>query len=84
MSITSLRGSTLPNKSFGAGRAKTRDVVRIAPDTATTFASGAAISAGGGGGTGPTISNVSVTNSSYTVLDDTPYISTSGGYIKIT
>ena len=38
----------------------------------------------GGGGTGPTISNVSVTNSSYTVLDDTPYISTSGGYIKIT
>jgi hypothetical protein len=37
-----------------------------------------------GGGTGPTISNVSVTNSSYTVLNDTPYISTAGGYIKIT
>jgi len=37
-----------------------------------------------GGGTGPTISNVSVTNSSYTVLNDTPYVSTAGGYIKIT
>ena len=84
MSITSLRGSTLPNKSFRAGRAKTRDVVTIAPDTATTFANGAAISAGGGGGGGPTISNVSVTNSGYIVSNTTPYIDSTGGFIKIT
>jgi hypothetical protein len=31
-----------------------------------------------------TVSNVSVTDSNYTVLNDTPNISTSGGYIKIT
>jgi hypothetical protein len=31
-----------------------------------------------------TVSNVSVTDSNYTVLNDTPYISTSGGYLKIT
>ena len=84
MSITSLRGSTLPNKSFRAGRAKTRDVVTIAPDTATTFANGAAISAGGGGGGGPTISNVSVTDSGYILSNATPYIDSTGGFIKIT
>jgi hypothetical protein len=84
MSITSLRGSTLPNKSFRAGRAKTRNVVTIAPDTATTFANGAAISAGGGGGGGPTISNVSVTDSGYILSNATPYIDSTGGFIKIT
>jgi hypothetical protein len=31
-----------------------------------------------------TVSNVSVTDSNYTVLNDTPNISTAGGYIKIT
>ena len=31
-----------------------------------------------------TVSNVAVTDSSYTVLDDTPNISTSGGYIRLT
>jgi hypothetical protein len=31
-----------------------------------------------------TVSNVAVTDSNYTVLNDTPNISTSGGYIKIT
>jgi hypothetical protein len=33
---------------------------------------------------GPTISNVAVTDSSYNVLNDTPYVSSTGGYIKIT
>ena len=84
MTITSLRGSTLPNKSFAAGRAKTKDVVRIAPDTATTFSNGASITSGGGGGGGPTISNVSVTDSSYILSNATPYIDSTGGYIKIT
>jgi hypothetical protein len=84
MSITSLRGSTLPNRSFSAGKAKTKDVVRIAPDTATTFSNGAAISSGGGGGGGPTISNVLVTDSSYILSNTTPYIDSTGGYIKIT
>jgi hypothetical protein len=85
MSITSLRGSTLPNKSFRAGRAKTKNVVTIAPDTATTFANGASISAGGGGGgSSVTISNVSVTDSGYIVSNATPYIDSAGGYIKIT
>jgi hypothetical protein len=83
MSITSLRGSTLPNKSFRAGRARTRDVVTIAPDTATTFANGASISAGGGGSS-VTISNVSVTDSGYILSNTTPYIDSTGGYIKIT
>jgi hypothetical protein len=32
---------------------------------------------------GPTIANVSVTDSNYTVLNDTPYINSAGGYIKI-
>jgi len=83
MAISSIRGSTLPNKSFTAGKAKTKNVVRIAPETATTFANGAAVSAGGGGG-GPTISNVSVTDSSYILSNTTPYIDSTGGYIKIT
>jgi len=82
MAITSLRGSTLPNKSFTAGRAKTRNVVTIAPDTATTFANGAAVSAGGGSSV--TISNVSVTDSGYILSNATPYIDSTGGYIKIT
>jgi hypothetical protein len=30
-----------------------------------------------------TVSNVAVTNDSYTVLDDTPYISTAGGFIRV-
>jgi hypothetical protein len=34
--------------------------------------------------TGPTISNVSVTDSGYNVIDDTPYLSSTGGFIKIT
>ena len=34
--------------------------------------------------TAPIISNVSVTDSSYNVLNDTPYISSTGGYIKVT
>ena len=34
-------------------------------------------------GGGPTVTNIQITNSSYTVLDDTA-VSTSGGYIKIT
>ena len=33
---------------------------------------------------GPTIANVSVTDSSYNVINDTPYISSTGGYIKVT
>ena len=32
---------------------------------------------------GPTISNVSVTDSSYNVLNDTPYIDSAGGYIRV-
>lgn len=39
--------------------------------------------AGGGSGGVPKITNVQVTNSSYTVLDDTA-VDTNGGYIKIT
>jgi hypothetical protein len=34
-------------------------------------------------GSGPTVTNIQITNSSYVVLDDTA-VSTSGGYIKIT
>jgi hypothetical protein len=33
--------------------------------------------------TGPIIGNVSVTDSNYVIKDDTPYLSTSGGYIKV-
>lgn len=33
---------------------------------------------------GPVIGNVAVTDSSYVVKDDTPYLSTAGGYIKVT
>lgn len=45
--------------------------------------------AGSGSGAGfangfMTVSNVSVTDSSYNILNDTPNISTSGGYIKLT
>jgi hypothetical protein len=32
---------------------------------------------------GPTIANVAVTDSSYNVINDTPYISSTGGYIKV-
>ena len=39
---------------------------------------------GSGGAPSMTVSNVAVTDGSYTVLDDTPYISTAGGYIKVT
>lgn len=38
---------------------------------------------GGGGGGGPKITGIEVTNSSYTVIDDTA-VSLTGGYIKIT
>jgi len=34
--------------------------------------------------TSPIISNVAVTDSNYTVLNDTPYISSTGGFIRIT
>jgi hypothetical protein len=33
---------------------------------------------------GPTIANVAVTDSNYTVLNDTPYINSAGGYIRVT
>jgi hypothetical protein len=33
---------------------------------------------------GPTIANVAVTDSNYTILNDTPYIDSGGGYIKVT
>lgn len=45
-----------------------RDVIYVPPVTST----------------GPIVSNVSITDSSYNVLDDTPYLSTTGGYIKVT
>jgi len=37
----------------------------------------------GGAGSSVTVSNVAVTDGSYTVLDDTPNISTAGGFIRV-
>lgn len=49
----------------------------------SAIVAGNEISSGGGSGGGPKITNIQVTNNSYTVLDDTS-VSTSGGFIKIT
>ena len=45
-----------------------RDVIYVPPVTTT----------------GPIVSNVSVTDSGYNILDDTPYLSTTGGFIRVT
>ena len=51
--------------------------------TITVNESGQITSASNGVSGGPKITNIQVTNSSYTVLDDTA-VDTAGGYIKIT
>lgn len=77
--IGNLAGSSSLSSTVLIGAGSTE---RIKVDGTGLYINGTVFT-GGGGGTGPKITQVQITDSSYNVLDDTA-IDTAGGYIKIT
>lgn len=80
MSIRRASARTSVNSGSSAAAAATPNIITIAPATATTVAGGGTI---GSGASAPTITQISVTDSSYNTLDDTA-VQPDGGYLKIT
>jgi hypothetical protein len=81
MSLTKIKPSNITATGVSAGSYTAADITVNSSGQITGAASNSVVASGGGGG--PKITGIQVTDNSYSVLDDTA-VDVLGGYIKIT